>query len=103
LRRYLSKARKNRMGHARSLSHSTGVLETRISEVLHGKRARFSVADAARLTVRTEIPLEILLGLDLKRVTCPACGWSVLRRRGTRLTLAHHYWLCPRRGRSTAP
>jgi hypothetical protein len=96
LRRYLRSRGKIPRSAARALTQASGVAETRISEVLHGKRARFSVADAARLTVVTEMPLEILLGLDLKRVTCPACGWSVLRRRGTRFALARHQWLCPR-------
>src|SRR4051794_8929120 len=72
------------LSSARRLSLLSGVKQPRISEVLHGKRRRFSVADAARLTVATEIALELLLGLDdLVRVTCPACGWSVLARRTT--------------------
>ena len=123
LRRYLRNARKDarknwvgppygpppRAG-VKTLARLSGVAQPRISEVLHGKRLRFSVADAARLTVVTEIPLEILLGLDLVRVTCPACGWSVLRRRELRSggprrygwrraagdALARHQHRCPR-------
>jgi len=114
LRAYLRSRGKIPRSAARALARAAGVAETRISEVLHGKRSRFSVADAARLTVTTGIPLEILLGLDLVRITCPACGWSVLRRRelrsggprrygwrraGREALAQHHRWSCPSRGR----
>ena len=111
LRRYLRTARKEwvatprwpRFPGARLLALRSRVAETRISEVLNGKRRRFSVADAGRLAVETQIPLEILLGLDLVPITCSACGWSGLRRPGAR-ELGHARWrhgkVCPALGES---